>query len=195
MTRAHPHNTQPQPVRVEAEAKPAGPACPAAAAAAALLARCDRLLGQIDDTLYAAPSRLLPGGTIGKHVRHIVDHFAAALVALHDPGATIDYDHRQRDTADETSRSAARTRITTVRTALAGITAATGTRPVRTLVMLSDDGACATLGSTLARELAFAAHHATHHFAMIGAICREHGLTPPEGFGKAPSTLHHERHA
>jgi hypothetical protein len=48
------------------------------------------------------------------------------------------------------------------------------------------------LGSTLARELAFASHHAIHHHAMMKAIAQEHGQAAESGFGVAPSTLNHE---
>ena len=60
-------------------------------------------------------------------------------------------------------------------------------------VMVSAEGAEASLGSTLARELAFAVHHAVHHNAMIASIAGELGIACPAGFGKAPSTANHER--
>ncbi len=65
--------------------------------------------------------------------------------------------------------------------------------PVRVRVMVGADGSTAELRSTLARELAFAAHHAVHHHAMVRAIAAEFGREMPEDLGKAPSTLHHER--
>jgi hypothetical protein len=65
--------------------------------------------------------------------------------------------------------------------------------PVRVRVMISADGSTAELGSTLARELAFATHHAVHHQAMVRAIAAEFGHDLPEDLGRAPSTLHHER--
>jgi len=66
---------------------------------------------------------------------------------------------------------------------------------VRVRVMLCADGQHAELGSTLGRELAFAAHHAVHHHAMVAAIAAEFGLSAPDGFGRAPSTIHHEHAA
>jgi hypothetical protein len=59
--------------------------------------------------------------------------------------------------------------------------------------MLTSDGVDAELGSTLGRELAFATHHAVHHHAMLGAIAAELGVATPPEFGKAPSTIRHER--
>jgi hypothetical protein len=59
--------------------------------------------------------------------------------------------------------------------------------------MLSGEGDEAELTSTFAREVAFATHHAIHHNAMIAAIAASFGVTIPAGFGKAPSTVNHER--
>ncbi len=169
-----------------------GDACPAAVAAERMLAQCAAVIAGLDDRVYAAPSQLLPGGTVGKHVRHVLDHFAAALAAVDRPEHPIDYDHRRRDVPEESCRRAAASRIGAVRGLLSRVDAGVGARPVRVSIMLAADGASTVLGSTLSREVAFAAHHATHHYAMIGAICREHGVPVPEGFGKAPATLNHE---
>lgn len=171
----------------------AGGVCPAAVAAERMLAQCAAVIAGLDDRVYTAPSRLLPGGTVGKHVRHMLDHFAAALAAVDEPEVPIDYDHRRRDVPEETCRRAAGSRIDAVRAVLGRVDARLAARPVQVTIMLAADGACTLLGSTLSREVAFAAHHATHHYAMIGAICREHGVPVPEGFGKAPATLNHER--
>lgn len=65
--------------------------------------------------------------------------------------------------------------------------------PIRIRVMLNCHGEEAELNSTLGRELAFAAHHAVHHQAMLGAIAAEHGIELASDFGKAPSTINHER--
>ena len=167
--------------------------CPAAVAAERMLAQCAAVIAGLDDHMYTAPSRLLPGGTVGRHIRHVLDHFAAALAAVDRPEQAIDYDHRRRDVPEESCRRAAASRIGAVRDLLSRVDGGAGGRQVRVSIMLAADGACTQLGSTLSREVAFAAHHATHHYAMIGAICREHGASVPEGFGKAPATLNHEQ--
>lgn len=64
--------------------------------------------------------------------------------------------------------------------------------PVRVRVMVSGDGAETELVSSLARELAFATHHAVHHQAMMRAIAGEFGVEASSDFGKAPSTINHE---
>jgi len=164
---------------------------PVADAAMATLDQCERLIRDLSDVAYAAPSRVLAGGTVGRHVRHTVDHFAA-LLAAHEQHQTVDYDRRERGTPMETVRADALAAIGDVRAALATLGAPEMNSPIRVRVMLTARGTEAELTSTLGRELVFAAHHAVHHHAMIKAIATEHGHHAPEEFGKAPSTLAHE---
>jgi uncharacterized damage-inducible protein DinB len=162
-----------------------------AAAAEAVLRQCSGYLNSLPDASYTAASDVMMGGTIGQHVRHALDHFAAALRAA--DGDRIDYDRRERDTPIESDRAAASRQISDLADRLGRLGVSELQSSARVRVMLSGEGDEATLESTLARELAFASHHAVHHFAMIGVIGNEKGAPPPPGFGKAPSTLHHER--
>ena len=175
----------------------AGSGSLAVAATKNVLEQCAELLGTMSDGVYAAPSQVLPAGTIGKHMRHILDHFAAVLLSpgLDSvlTGAPIDYDQRNRNTPDETMRSAAIGRIHACCRELGSLGAGSDDRPVTVRMMMAADGTNATMKTTLGRELAFAAHHAQHHLAMIAAIAREQGATVPCGLGKAPSTLNFER--
>lgn len=164
---------------------------PVALAANALLAQCADFVQRMTDHAYAADSRVLPGGTAGKHVRHTIDHFAA-IVAAHDEGAPIDYDHRERDVPMESLRHEALRVIEHLQARIAAQSPASLKATVRVRVMLAADGTETELDSTLARELAFATHHAIHHLAMMKAIAAEFGIRCPESLGKAPSTLHHE---
>lgn len=162
-------------------------------AAGALLAQAAELLEAMSDEAYSAPSTVLPGGTIGKHLRHVVDHFAAPLIDGQDESCEcVDYDHRDRDVPMETDRTAAIEKINSLRDCIAKLDADRLRAPMRIRVMLAGDGTSAEMPSSLGRELFFAFHHAVHHNAMIGAIAREHGIDTVEGFGTAPSTLNHE---
>jgi uncharacterized damage-inducible protein DinB len=167
---------------------------PVAAAAVVLLDQCASFIGGVAGrpACYAGDSGVLRGGTIGKHVRHTLDHFRAALDGLR-PGAVVDYDRRERDVPMETDPGAALDAIARVRDRLSRLAGSDLERPLRIRVMLTGDGQEAVLTSTLGRELAFAAHHAVHHHAMIAAIAREFGVETCADFGKAPSTLKHER--
>jgi hypothetical protein len=131
-------------------------------------------------------------GSIGKHIRHTLDHFRAVLDGL-EPGGVVDYDNRTRNVPMETDAAAALTAIGAIRQRLLSIGDGEIGVPVRVRVLLTSDGAQAELASTLGRELAFASHHAVHHHAMLGAIAAEFGIQTGPEFGKAPSTICHER--
>lgn len=163
-------------------------------AALALLDQCDAFVRSLPDTAYAADSKTLKGGTIGKHVRHVLDHYAAILVGL-DSTTAIDYDHRERDVPMETRRQSALDNVERTRLRLTSLTTEQLEGVTRIRVMLAGDGSEAELASTIARELAFATHHAVHHHAMMKAIAEEHGVPLSPDFGKAPSTLNHEYRA
>jgi len=125
-------------------------------------------------------------------VRHVLDHYRAALDGL-DSGEPLDYDRRVRGGSVETDRREALREIEALRRGLAAIESRSADEPVRIRVMLAGDGAEAVLDSSLAREIAFATHHGGHQPAMNRAIAQEHGAPVDGDFGKAPSTLHHER--
>lgn len=174
----------------------AGNATPSdpALAAAALLEQAAALIASLSDAAYTAPSTRIAGGTIGKHFRHCLDHFAAALAPLTlGDGAIIDYDHRERNVPMESNRAQAIIEIRSVRDALLQTRHADLARPVTVRVMISCDGREAELPSTFGRELAFASHHAVHHHAMIRSIVEEFDHTVTPDFGKAPSTIHFQR--
>ncbi len=157
-----------------------------------VLAQCAAFVDGLDETDYTAPSERFFGATIGQHVRHTLDHYAAALGA---GGEAIDYDHRERGTPIEGDAGAASARIAQLRGDLDAIATDCCARPVTIRVMLTAGGDDAELASNLARELAFASHHAIHHMAMMASIADERGVSIPDGFGKAPSTLEHQARA
>lgn len=165
---------------------------PVAAAAIAVLDQCAALIRQTDAATYCGESRVLRGGTIGKHVRHTLDHFRAAIDGFH-AGTVVDYDRREREVPMEQDPAVALEAIESLKRRLAAVGPAEVDLPIRIRVMLNGHGEEAELNSTLGRELAFAAHHAVHHQAMLGAIAAEHGIELASDFGKAPSTINHER--
>jgi hypothetical protein len=178
---------------------------PVAAAADHVLAQCAGLVRRVNANAMTAPSRVLPGGTLGKHVRHMVDHFAAAAelgcrgaasgVEGNGQGECVDYDHRARNVPMESDPGIALDVIEQVRGRIREASRASLDAPVRIRMMLSGAGDRAEMVSSVGRELAFATHHAIHHQAMLRAIAAEQGVELDADFGKAPGTLHHERHA
>lgn len=160
-------------------------------AAIALLEQCATFIQSLPETVYTADATTIRGGTIGKHVRHSLDHFAAALAGLSgsDP---IDYDHRARNVPMETERATALGAIRSIQAQIASLDGERMSSPVQIRVMLTSGGDDAVLPSTLVRELAFATHHAIHHNAMMKTIAAEFGLEVGDEFGKAPSTINFE---
>lgn len=171
--------------------KPCGDLRAVCLAADAILEQCDHYIGCVDDSQYVQPSEVVPGGTIGKHIRHTLDHFRCAITT--DCTEPIDYDHRKRGGSVEDSRDAAKTEIATLRSLLGELDSDDLSRTVTTRVMLCGDGQSADLKSTRAREIFFAMHHAIHHNAILKAIGLELGFDCPEGFGTAPSTINFEQ--
>lgn len=163
---------------------------PTTASLAALIDQASALVRSLTDEDFIAPCARLMGSTIGQHLRHSMDHIGAALDGA--DGAPIDYDHRLRGAPVETSRDAAAGALSSLRARLGSIDAESAERDVEVRVMLAADGEDVALRSSLARELAFAGHHAIHHYAMMASIAHERGVAVPAGFGKAPSTLRHE---
>ncbi len=130
-------------------------------------------------------------GTIGGHYRHCVDHFASLLRSLES--GLVDYDARERDRRIEADTGFALALTETLRRQLAGLNAGQLEAPVRTRCEVSyAQGDSPITSSTLARELAYAIAHAIHHFALISVMAKLAGVTLPQHFGIAPSTVAHQ---
>jgi len=166
------------------------PPCPTSATAAAVLAQGAGFIADLPEGVYDRPCGTMMGATIGQHLRHSVDHVAAILTGLET--GVIDYDHRDRGVPVESDPAVAAETIDALLQTLARLDADTTARPVTVRVMLTSAGDTTDLASTIGRELAFAAHHETHHHAMIAAIAAHHGCPVPAGFGVAPSTLNYQ---
>ncbi|MBL4591846.1 MAG: hypothetical protein JKY96_07790 [Phycisphaerales bacterium] len=160
-----------------------------AAGADAILDQCACFVDGLDDDQFVRPSKIV-GGTIGMHMRHTLDHFRSAITT--PCSDLIDYDHRERGGSLETCRTATLAEITTLRSLIGGLDEPAMASPMTACVMVSSDGQTAELGSTRARELFFAMHHAIHHNALVKAIGNEIGITSDDCFGKAPSTINFE---
>ncbi len=160
-----------------------------AASADAILEQCSCFVDRIADDQFIHESKVV-GGTIGMHMRHTLDHYRSALTTpCTEP---IDYDHRERGTDIESSRTSTLAEIATLRSMIGQLDETELAQPMVARVMVTTDGQTADLGSTKARELFFAMHHAIHHNALIKAIGSEMGIECDDCFGKAPSTINFE---
>ncbi|KAJ1904520.1 hypothetical protein LPJ81_002449 [Coemansia sp. IMI 209127] len=158
-------------------------------------------LALIPDPAYTRVSAALPGSTIGKHVRHVLDHFSLLLAAdPADPSAYVSYMQRERNPATESSPRGGQEAITEMVAVLrsAKALAILPEAPLRIEDTVPTEsslcGGDAAFVSSWGRELWFCTHHMIHHNAVIACLMHEFGLQPPKEFAYAPSTLKHSHH-
>ncbi|KAG9326478.1 hypothetical protein KVV02_001657 [Mortierella alpina] len=168
--------------------------------------------------MYTKPSVLACQGTIGKHVRHLHDHYRL-LLSTYPPNKNssvsdewiLDYDRRSREVPMETDIDHAIQELERLQFILQkyqtpvdpstpsqtmDITVPTNLlQPITLQATIDPMHSPVSFQTTFGRELWFCSLHAVHHFAMIKVICGEFGMALTEGFGLAPSTvksrLHH----
>jgi len=142
------------------------------------------------------------GASVGAHLRHSLEHaqcVAGAGAALAADGACaplLAYDARARTPALEADPAAAAAASRACRADIEALGDAVLDAPVRAAFALAADGSGgdAAARSTLRREVAFAAHHATHHFAMAALIASGHlGADLDGDLGRAPATRRDDR--
>ena len=155
-----------------------------------LLDQARLLLLVLDDSGYTLPEPMAMNATIGGHLRHVLEHIEPILDT--PAGGVLDYDTRPRDRDVEGSISGALIRIDHLQNAL-------GRRPsgwasdllrLRNRVAEGED-AIAVAKTSRTRELIYAVAHTAHHFALIRVMCNLRGISLPESFGFAPSTMRH----
>ena len=169
----------------------AGTRTPAAAerphaALARLLDELAAVLRQVAPAAYTA--RPFPGisGSIGQHVRHILDH-VSGLCATARSGV-LSYDWRERGTDVEADAGAALRTIRHLQGALAQFDDCDGNAPIILTSVVSRGTAPVAARSTLAREILFVISHTVHHQALIALLLSTNGFGVPGTFGLAPST-------
>ncbi|ORY95491.1 hypothetical protein BCR43DRAFT_493081 [Syncephalastrum racemosum] len=150
-----------------------------------------------DDTTFTKPSVVMQGGTIGKHARHVYDHFHLLFANLaKDPNAEwlVDFDARARNCPMENAREVAIQNYRDIQTKLAQVRDQIPLNTPLTLAATVDpsDDTKVEFSSTFDRELWYCCMHAIHHYASVKAICIENGLQVPHEFGTAPSTVQYE---
>lgn len=163
-------------------------------AMAEILGQLDALLAGLTPEQYTRNPAGAVRGSVGPHVRHILDHVRVWLGAY--ASGALDYDVRERGTPVEydlsTARGAIRDQLACL-LALGSPEVSCASTPGRwTLTaQVTENGPRLTFGTTAARELAFVLSHTIHHHAILGIMARELGVTAPAKFGYAPATSTH----
>lgn len=130
--------------------------------------------------------------SLGKHFRHITDHYQQLLAGL--PQALIEYDRRERLEAEEYERSAMIMRLRSINNQLSQLVKKLQCdRSLSVCLALEEFGDSPIVPSTLSRELLFLQSHSVHHYAIISAILKLQHVDVEPDFGIAPSTLKYEK--
>ncbi|WP_355660422.1 DinB family protein [Halomonas salifodinae] len=123
--------------------------------------------------------------SLGKHVRHIIDHYEALLAATRH--GRLDYEHRPRETWPERCPREAQRRLEAIAAALPALEDS----GLLSLAYPLEEGGLRQLETSLGRELAFLTSHTIHHMALLGLLAERLGVVLSEDFGVHPSTLRH----
>jgi len=145
------------------------------------------LLEHLPGSLYRQSFGQRKQHVIGKHVRHIIDHYSALLSATASPGALLDYENRNRDLSLETDRRAGANRLSEI---LRTLRSRFSKDHANELAMLhTSDERGQVVSTSVDRELVFLASHTIHHMAIIGMLAEQAGVEVGAEFGVHPSTL------
>lgn len=156
-----------------------------------LLNQLQALINELSVSQYGFNNGDISSGTIGAHVRHVIEHYQSFLK---EP-ADIDYDERPRNQLLETNPVAALTTIEATSLeleALARQLTLHSVEPVLVSCATNTQFAAKPVHSSCARELIFLASHTTHHMAIIRILAKLQGKNVAENFGKAASTQQYE---
>ncbi|HCW88744.1 MAG TPA: hypothetical protein DHU56_01575 [Marinobacter sp.] len=151
-------------------------------------------IGQLVELLAKMPGELYrqcfgsrKQHVIGKHVRHIIDHYTALLNVTASDGKMLDYENRDRDLTLETDRRAAGNRLSELTEQLQMRFMQSASTELG--MLHNSDGQQQSVKTSVDRELVFLASHTIHHMAIIGMLAEQAGIEVSPEFGVHPSTL------
>ena len=144
------------------------------------------VLADLSPDAYTFEADRICRGTVGRHVRHCLDHVRMLLDAA--PTGLVDYDARDRGTDIETDAAAACEELDRLCAALRDGDLPLD-QPLTISSVISGAGDRVTTQSSLGRELVYVLAHTIHHAAMILGLIEAAGGDVPETFGYAPSTI------
>lgn len=145
------------------------------------------VIAQAGDAAFRAKRADGVSGSVGAHVRHVLDHVTALLEPA-EPGL-VDYDTRRRGTLVEHHRPTAIAELRRVAFDLFHLPAADESRPVHLSAVIAANGDRVAATSSVGRELVFVLSHTVHHQAIVALLLASEGRKTPQRFGVAPSTL------
>jgi hypothetical protein len=144
------------------------------------------VLDQLKDEDYNLQISTLKQGTIGKHLRHILEFYGCLL--FHNADGIINYDSRKRNLLLEENLKYGLDYMTEVMDKLELI------QNNRRIILVSSYGSeSMTMESSLYREITYNIEHTVHHLAIISIAISAHFdyIVLPEHFGYADSTINY----
>lgn len=146
-----------------------------------------RLLLDIEEQSYIERAEVLGGGTIGQHIRHILEYYLLLIGGTKT--GTIRYNSRKRDPNIEVDPTYASVTIDNI---LLNFGKIKEKHLVNVTVDIDEDeNSNSFLISSFGRELAYCIEHSIHHQRLIKAALVSVGLQKltDDLFGANPSTL------
>ncbi len=148
------------------------------------------LLDSVDSETYRRILGTPHTASIGKHYRHVLDHFTCLAHGLQEN--VINYDERHRNSMLESYIGIAKDATISLIEDLGGSKHLDPSAPCSVVYSVGyRDNEPLHMSSTVGREISYCVSHAIHHFAIIRLVCAELGVSLPQQFGVAPSTLKH----
>ena len=148
------------------------------------LQQLKKWVGSVSPDLYTYPIAEISHGTVGQHIRHIIEFYQEFLRGVDT--STINYDSRARNVRFEQNPTQAAQEIDRLKRVV-------GNQNPQIELHLAGSyaGEPYTVRTTVGRELIMVTEHAVHHMALIKAALRSIGQAAliPADFGVAASTL------
>ncbi len=149
-------------------------------------------LNNIDSEYYTSSLDCLSGGSIGQHIRHVLEFYICLMdgVGLY----IVCYDNRKRELKLENDKDFA---IYTIRKIVNNLPLIPQTQNM-SLVSdfgIENDAESVTISTSVERELAYCLEHSIHHMALIKIALNVMGLKDKvsDSFGVATSTIKNKK--
>jgi len=136
---------------------------------------------------HEAGLEIYRGAGIGKHVRHIVDHFLVFRDGL--ASGCIDYNQRNRESEMERNIFIACNALDDLKNWIALTDQLDEDRPITIISEVSCEKIVnVKINSFVMRELHYVAYHSIHHLAYCTLLAQQHDITLDPSIGIAPGT-------
>ncbi|HFB64948.1 MAG TPA: hypothetical protein ENJ60_05330 [Aeromonadales bacterium] len=122
---------------------------------------------------------------IGRHIRHVTDHFLALKNGLDN--LLVNYNHRHRDSLIETSLKEARAILVYLQDWLSAINSENLQLVIKSEINCEKEESV-KIFSSIERELLYLINHTIHHAAYIKLLLQHYQINLPDEIGIAPGT-------